>query len=91
MPLDAIDACLAAGRPVYLHCFGGMGRTGTVVCCWLLRRGFATEAEVFEKLDALRRADVARRDRPAPENEEQRAFVRAFAAGVRPPGPTGNA
>ena len=34
--LDAIDLSLAAERPVYLHCFGGVGRTGTVACCWLL-------------------------------------------------------
>jgi hypothetical protein len=37
--LDTIDAHLAAGRGVYLHCWGGIGRTGTVVGCWLGRHG----------------------------------------------------
>lgn len=37
--LDAIDAHMEAGRPVYLHCHGGIGRTGTVVGCWLARHG----------------------------------------------------
>ena len=80
--LAALDAALDAGRGVYLHCFGGMGRTGTAVCCWLLRHGHASGADVFEKLSALRQADQERRDRPAPETQEQRNFVRAFAAGL---------
>ena len=29
--LRGIDAALAAGGKVYLHCLGGIGRTGTVV------------------------------------------------------------
>ncbi|MFN2132108.1 MAG: fused DSP-PTPase phosphatase/NAD kinase-like protein, partial [Anaerolineae bacterium] len=36
--LDAIDAALAAGHVVYLHCYGGIGRTGTVVGCYLVRQ-----------------------------------------------------
>jgi ADP-ribosylglycohydrolase len=37
--LDAIDEHLAVGRTVYVHCWGGVGRTGTVVGCWLVRHG----------------------------------------------------
>ncbi len=39
--LDAIDGELAAGGRVYLHCWGGRGRTGTVVACWLIRHAVA--------------------------------------------------
>ena len=39
--LDAIDAALAAGSGVYVHCWGGIGRTGTVVGCWLVRHGLS--------------------------------------------------
>ena len=35
--LDAIDAALFEGHGVYIHCWGGVGRTGTVVVCWLKR------------------------------------------------------
>ena len=37
--LDAIDKALIEGRNVYLHCWGGIGRTGTTVGCYLVRRG----------------------------------------------------
>ena len=77
--LDAIDVSLENDRPVYVHCFGGIGRTGTVVSCWLLRHGFATASNVFELLKEIRQADLARASWPAPENETQRAFVLASA------------
>ena len=35
--LDAIDIALCEGHGVYIHCWGGVGRTGTVVGCWLKR------------------------------------------------------
>ncbi len=40
--LDEIDEAVAAGRTVYVHCWGGRGRCGTVVGCYLARHGLAT-------------------------------------------------
>ena len=37
--LDEIDAELAAGGLVYVHCWAGCGRTGVVVGSWLVRHG----------------------------------------------------
>ena len=37
--LDVIDETLAQGRKVYVHCYGGIGRTGMTVGCFLVRRG----------------------------------------------------
>jgi len=45
--LDSIDLSLAANRGVYVHCFGGMGRTGTTICCWLLRHGYVDRSNVL--------------------------------------------
>src|SRR4051794_12498131 len=35
--LDTIDAALREQTPTYLHCWGGHGRTGTVIACHLIQ------------------------------------------------------
>jgi len=37
--LTAIKASLDRGDAVYVHCYGGIGRTGTVIGCWLIEQG----------------------------------------------------
>jgi hypothetical protein len=78
--LDAIDGELAVGGSVYLHCWGGRGRTGTVVACWLIRHAIATPAAAVDHLQLLV-APAADWFRPTPENELQRQFVAAWTAG----------
>ncbi|MHB8865327.1 MAG: protein-tyrosine phosphatase family protein [Pirellulaceae bacterium] len=73
--LEHIDRSLADGRPVYVHCWGGVGRTGTVIGCWLLRHGLAKRGRVFTTLTRLRRQDAERGNRMSPETEAQRQFV----------------
>jgi hypothetical protein len=74
--LAAIDDSLAAGRVAYVHCFGGIGRTGTVVGCWLVRHGTPGE-QAIEQIARWRvgTPDVAI---PSPETREQRDFVLAW-------------
>jgi hypothetical protein len=74
--LDAIDGSLNAGKPVYVHCWGGVGRTGTVVGCWLLRHRLAEPSDVLDVLMRLRRHDQERSNRMSPETGEQQTFVR---------------
>ncbi len=79
--LDAIDAALADGRQVYVHCFGGHGRTGTVVGCWLVRHG-AAPVHALEQIKTLRAALPAEViDQPSPQTAAQFAFVRAWSSG----------
>ena len=73
--LDAIDEQINKGRPVYLHCWGGVGRTGTIVGCWLARHGYAGAA-ALERLQELWSACPKSAYRMSPEMPAQRRYVR---------------
>jgi protein-tyrosine phosphatase len=77
--LDLVDAELARGETVYVHCWGGVGRTGTLVGCWLARHG-ETGERALGRLRELRAAS-GKAARSSPETEEQRALVLGWPAG----------
>lgn len=68
-----IDDEVAAGRPVFVHCWGGVGRTGTVAACLLAAEG-SGDTGVLDRLAAVR-AGTRKADRPCPDTDEQRALV----------------
>ena len=73
--LDAIDNSLAAGHKLYLHCWGGIGRTGTTVGCYFVRHGLSGH-EALEKLATLYRTASQSKVFPvSPETQEQVNFV----------------
>jgi hypothetical protein len=72
--LDVIDAQLANRKTVYVHCWGGKGRTGTVVGSWLQRHAKTDNSTVLESIQELRKSMTNASDK-SPETEEQRTFV----------------
>lgn len=75
--LAAIDAAVAAGQPVYVHCWGGYGRTGTVVGCWLARHAHAVGAAALERLALLRTGMRGE----SPQTDAQRAMITGWRQG----------
>jgi atypical dual specificity phosphatase len=69
--VEAIEQALASGQRVAVHCGGGLGRTGTLLACYLVRQGL-TAAEAIARVRQVRPGSV--------ETRAQVAAVEAFAA-----------
>jgi len=72
--LDAIDAALNKDQTVYIHCWGGIGRTGVVVGCWLSRHGFMGFF-ALKKLEDLWSDCPKSAYRKSPETREQENYI----------------
>jgi len=79
--LDHIDRRLADGRKVYVHCWGGVGRTGTVVGCYLVRQGasgddaLARLQDLWSTVSSAKQAYFPR----SPQTYRQISMVRLWA------------
>jgi hypothetical protein len=77
--LNTIDDSIERGIPVFVHCWGGKGRTGTVIGCYLARNGIAFGRVAMDKIRELREKS---RDPKAysksPATPEQIAMVQAW-------------
>jgi len=67
----------AAVRGVFVHCWGGVGRTGTVVGCWHVARG-TTADEALEKI-AVARLGTRKAVRESPEMPGQVDMIHEMA------------
>jgi atypical dual specificity phosphatase len=70
----AIQAALAAHQRVAVHCGAGLGRTGTLLACYLVAEGLSADAAIA-RMRALRPGSV--------ETREQEAAVVEYAARQR--------
>ena len=76
--LARIHSELDAGRTVYVHCWGGKGRTGTVIACLLAESGLGYDdviARIAELRSGTRKATDA-----CPETATQHDVLRARCA-----------
>ncbi|OPZ30524.1 MAG: Effector protein hopD2 [Lentisphaerae bacterium ADurb.BinA184] len=86
--LDLVDRALKARHRIYLHCLGGVGRTGLVVGCWLVRHGHTGEEALAEVARLFRTMPKSDFHHNSPESDGQQQFVLAWSAaeGEPPPG-----
>ena len=81
--LDAIDAAMSEGHVVYVHCRGGIGRTGTVVGCWLVRHGRTGDEALSMVAELFSGMAKAGRGLRSPETSRQEAYVRNWTDAAR--------
>jgi protein tyrosine phosphatase len=69
----------------YIHCWGGVGRTGTIVAClyaYRMRGEGLSSGEIYSRAmqklnDAFSKCPKSKK-RVSPENDMQRRFIRLF-------------
>ena len=71
--VEAIEHALATGQRVAVHCGGGLGRTGTLLTCYLVHRGLSP-ADAIARVRQVRPGSV--------ETRAQVAAVESFALTV---------
>ena len=80
--LDTLQAALQAKQPIYLHCHGGIGRTGTVVGCWLIEQGCTPEQALALLARKWQVMEKRVRAPASPETDEQRDFILNWTPGA---------
>ena len=78
--LDTIDEHVEQDRCVYIHCWGGIGRTGTVVGCWLARHNGGGEAGLKALRELWKICPKSSR-RQSPETSEQENYILNWRGG----------
>lgn len=77
--LDRIDQALIGNLAVYVHCMAGIGRTGMVVGCHLVRHGIPAD-QVLAIMNELRK-NMPYGKYPSPETATQEQFILNWKAG----------
>ena len=84
--LDELEAALAEGRCIYLHCRAGIGRTNLVAGCWFASAGGGGDAALV-RLNERWQSSLRSQSWPTvPETEAQSDYVRDWRP-LRPPLP----
>ena len=77
--LDTIDEGLQTTHKIYLHCLGGIGRTGTTVGCYLVRQGNSGADALNQLSDWWKSVPKSRYHPHSPETTGQMNFVLNWA------------
>ena len=74
--LDRIDESIQAGHKIYLHCWAGIGRTGTTIGCYLVRHGKTGEEALKQLAEWWKKVPKSHYHSRSPETQAQADFVR---------------
>lgn len=70
---------VTSGKRTLVHCGGGVGRAGTMLCCYILACGFTTSRLEYPAYSAGQIITLIRQMRPGSiETDEQERFIATF-------------
>lgn len=72
---QTVVQCLKNGEKVYLHCWGGHGRTGIIVCLVLHLMFQLNAADALEYCEHVHKQRIVRLDVTSPQTTEQKEQV----------------
>lgn len=84
--LEAIQGALDADQKVYLHCWAGVGRTGTTVACYFVQHGMSGEQALARLAELFQGAEQSLFYPSSPETLAQANFVLRWQAPLSRPG-----
>ncbi len=73
--LKTMNNMLANGKVIYLHCWGGTGRTGTIGACFLTQKENISAKEAIELMRERFLDNPKSTFRRTPDTQEQDMFV----------------
>jgi hypothetical protein len=76
--LFAIDRRIREGGALYLHCWGGVGRTGLVVACWLQEHGRTPDDALAELSAKWSTVEKIYRKSESPETPSQVSWIKTW-------------
>jgi hypothetical protein len=76
--IAAIDRAVAEGGITYVHCWGGVGRTGLAIACWLQERGQTPDEALTDLADKWRLCAKSKWKPSSPETAEQVKWVKEW-------------
>lgn len=76
--LRCLRQALTEGHVVYVHCYGGIGRTGTVIGCYLREELGNTEAALKELALLWQQMEKKTRWPTTPETREQLDWIKGW-------------
>lgn len=77
--MSAIRQAIVQAPAVYIHCLGGIGRTGTVVGCWFRECGYDPDAAV-KRVQLLYSSQMPKVGSypESPQTRKQRNYIRSW-------------